>query len=38
MLKFATIAVAVVGVVFGLYAATMLLGSGIAAALRRRAR
>jgi hypothetical protein len=38
MLYFATLAVAVVGVVFGLYAATMLLGSGIAAVLRRRAR
>ena len=38
MLKFATLAVAVVGVVFGLYAATVLLASGIAAALRRRAR
>jgi hypothetical protein len=38
MLYFATVAVAVVGVVFGLYAAAVLLGLGIAAALRRRAR
>jgi hypothetical protein len=38
MLEFATIAVAVVGAVFGLYAAVLLLASGFAAAMRRRAR
>jgi len=38
MLGFATLAVAVVGAVFGLYAVVVLLASGIAAAMRRRAR
>jgi len=38
MLRFATIAVAVVGGVFGLYAVIVLLASGIAAAMRHWAR
>jgi hypothetical protein len=38
MLEFATLAVAVVGAVFGLYAVVVLLASVIAAAMRHRAR
>ena len=38
MLEFATIAVAVVGAVFWLYAVAILLASFLAAAARRRAR
>ena len=38
MLRFATLAVAVVGAVFGLYAVIVLLASGIAAAMRHWAR
>jgi hypothetical protein len=38
MLKFATLAVAVVGAVFGIYAVVVLVASGIAAAVRHWAR
>ena len=38
MLEFATLAVAVVGAIFGLYAVVLLLASGIAVVSRRRAR
>jgi len=38
MLRFAILAVAVVGAVFGLYAVIVLLASGIAAAMRHWAR